>query len=108
KTYFKEFEKKHGKEEWFKRIRLHGYVSDEELAQLYEECDIFVAPSRYESFGLIFIEAMAHAKPVVGTNVGGIPEIIRNGENGFLFKNEDVKDLTEKIQRLVSDPDLRL
>lgn len=107
KKYFGEFEKKFGKKKWFKQIKLYGYVSDEDLAKLYEDCDIFVAPSRYESFGIIFIEAMAHAKPVVGTNVGGIPEIIDDGKNGLLFKNEDVQDLTQKLEKLLNDEQLR-
>lgn len=107
KKYFKEYEKQFGKEKWFKQIKLHGYVTDEELGQLYEECDIFVAPSRYESFGIIFIEAMAHGKPVVGTNVGGIPEIIHDGENGFLFENENAADLYAQLNKLVNDEKLR-
>lgn len=107
KKYFKEFEKLYGKESWFKQIFVHGYVSDEELAEMYANCDVFVAPSRYESFGLIFIEAMSHGKPVIGTNVGGIPEIIYDGENGHLFENENPQDLYVKLKKLAGSADLR-
>lgn len=107
KKYYREFEKLHRKKDWFKRIVLHGYVSDSQLSGLYEQCDIFVAPSRYESFGIIFIEAMSHSKPVIGTNVGGIPEIIQDGKNGYLFENEDSAQLRDRIERLVVNKDLR-
>ncbi len=50
---------------------------------------------------------MSKGKPVVGTNVGGIPEIIRDGENGYLFENENSEDLKEKLQKLISDSKLR-
>lgn len=77
-----------------------GYVPADELDDFYKECDIFVAPSLYESFGLIFLEAMAWGKPVIGCNVGGIPEIIRNNENGFLIEPDDHEALAEKILEL--------
>ncbi len=105
--FFQNFEKKHRKEKWFKQIRVHGYVPDDKLNELYEECDMFVAPSRYESFGIIFIEAMAHAKPVVGTHVGGIPEIIQDGKNGYTFENENSKDLRDKLEKIIKDEKLR-
>lgn len=107
-NYKEEFLKIHKGKDYLSRVKFYGYVSDEELARLYSECDIFVAPSRYESFGIIFIEAMANGKPVVGTNVGGIPEIIMNGENGFLFDNESTKDLQEKLEVLIQNKEMRL
>ena len=74
---------------------------------MYAKCDIFVAPSRYESFGLIFIEAMASGKPVIGTRVGGIPEIIIEGQNGLLFTNENTKELQVALSKLITDKPLR-
>lgn len=104
---FQDFAKKYKKRKWFKRIRQDGYVSDKELAKAYASSDIFVAPSRYESFGLIFIEAMANAKPVIGTRVGGIPEIISDGVNGYLFESESTKQLQQRIEALLQDESLR-
>ena len=58
------------------RVRFHGHVSEDELQRFYRACDVFVAPSRYESFGLIYLEAMGYGKPVVATRSGGIPEVV--------------------------------
>lgn len=104
---FKEFTKQYRHEKWFSRIKQYGYVSDKDLADMYTQCDVFIAPSRYESFGIIFIEAMAAGKPVVGTNIGGIPEIIENGVNGYTFTLNDTKDMQDKLQKLVASETLR-
>ena len=106
-SYFTEFENKYKKEPWFKRINAPGFVSEEELAASYKNCDIFVAPSRYESFGQIYIEAMASGKAVIGTRVGGIPEVVEDGVNGLLIKNEDAYDLEIKLEKLIANKDLR-
>lgn len=106
-SYFSEFEAKYKKESWFKRINAPGFVSEEELAASYKDCDIFVAPSRYESFGQIYIEAMASGKPVIGTDVGGIPEVVEDGVNGLLIENENANDLGQKLEKLIVDKDLR-
>jgi glycogen synthase len=82
-------------------------VSDEELQEIYASCDIFVAPSRFESFGLIFVEAMAYGKPVVALAAGGATEIVRNGADGFLVPPDDVAALEQAISKLVADHAMR-
>lgn len=89
------------------RVRFHGSVSRENLLKYYAACDIFVAPSRYESFGLIFVEAMIFSKPVVGIAVGGVAEVVTNEVDGLLIAKDDPLLLAEQISRLVSDLDLR-
>ena len=79
-----------------------NYVQD-----AYANCDIFVAPSRYESFGLIYIEGMSYAKPVIGCNIGGASEIIEDGYNGLLANVNDPDSLAEKIISLVKNENLR-
>ena len=106
-SYYVEFEQKYKKEAWFKRLYVPGFVSEEELADKYKECDIFVAPSRYESFGQIYIEAMASGKPVIGTQAGGIPEVVEDGVNGLLITNESATDLQTKLEVLITDEKLR-
>jgi glycosyltransferase involved in cell wall biosynthesis len=85
-----------------------GYVSDDSLGRYYRDCDIFVAPSLYESFGLIYLEAMAWCKPVIGCMVGGVPEVVREGDKGLLVKPGEQKELAKAIIMLLSDDDLRI
>src|SRR5262249_33699930 len=66
------------------RITFHGRVEEHELREFYRDCDIFVAPSRYESFGLVFLEALMFGKPVIGCDAGGGPEVVTDGETGYL------------------------
>ena len=84
-----------------------GYVDDRTLAQLYAECDIFVAPSLSESFGLIYIEAMVHAKPVVAFRAAAIPEVVEHGATGLLAALKDVPSLANALTTLAQDGDLR-
>ena len=89
------------------RVKFHGKLSDDELKQCYADCDIFVAPSRFESFGLIYLEAMMFAKPVVGCRVGGIPEVVIDGESGLLAEPGDEDSLYHCIKKLIEDEALR-
>lgn len=89
------------------RILYTGYRSDVE--NIYASSDIIVMPSRWEEpFGLINIEAGAARKPMISTNVGGIAEIIRHGENGYLADGEDVTSLVDYTSKLIEDTKLRL
>lgn len=87
-----------------KNFEFLDYVEESKLRELYSKCSIFVAPSIYESFGIIFLEAMRESKPIIGTNVGGIPEIIDDGENGFLIEPNDFKSLSKKLEFLLDNP----
>jgi glycogen(starch) synthase len=89
------------------RTIFHGPLSRERVLDHYAACDVFVAPSKYESFGLIFIEAMCFGKPVVAYEVGGAAEIIEDGVNGLLAPAGRPEQLRECIARLVEDDALR-
>ena len=89
------------------RVVFHGYVADEELLAHYASCDVFIAPSRFESFGLIAIEAMRFGKPVIASDAGGLGEIFENGIDGLLFHNEDADDLQAALERLAESATLR-
>jgi glycosyltransferase involved in cell wall biosynthesis len=80
-----------------------GYVPEAELERYYARCDIFVAPSYYESFGFIYIEAMAHGKPVIGCRVGGVPEVIVDGETGILIEAGNHEQCATAIVNLLLD-----
>jgi len=84
-----------------------GWIPHEDLVNLYSQTDIFVMPSLTEAFGVTFLEAMACGVPVIGTRVGGIPEIIQHGYNGLLVEPNNSDDLADAIIQLLSDSELR-
>ncbi len=69
--------------------------------------DIYTQPSRTEAISLSIMEALNYALPVVATNVGGIPEVVEDGVNGYLCEKENSKDLSEKLESLIKKPTLR-
>lgn len=89
------------------RVFAPGRVSPEELVALYSRCSVLVAPSRYESFGLIYVEAMSHGKPVIGCRAGGIPDVVTDGVTGLLAEPGDVTTLAACMIRLAGDAALR-
>lgn len=78
-----------------------------EMPDVYRESDIFVLPSENETFGQVFIEAMSCGLPVIGTKVGGIPEIISDSYNGYLVPPDDSSVLAQKIEKLMNDSSMR-
>jgi glycosyltransferase involved in cell wall biosynthesis len=87
------------------RVRLLGYRSD--VPDLLGAADLFVLPSRMEGVPLAVLEAMSHRLPIVTTRVGGLPEIVAEGEQGFLVPPEDEGALAEALGKLALDPALR-
>lgn len=85
------------------RITLLGAVSSEQLAALYQRCDLFVLPSRFEGYGMVFTEAIAHGLPVVGTTAGAIPQTVPAAA-GVLVPPDDVEALAAALRRLIEDP----
>jgi len=89
------------------QVHILGRLSDMELTCLYTECDLVVLPSLLEpGGGLVLLEAMSFGKPIVATNVGGIPEVIEDGENGILVEPSP-EALASGIEMLLSTPHLR-
>lgn len=82
-----------------------GRQPQEELDKWYSQMDIVLMPSRSEGFGLTAIEAMSNGCVVVASNIGGLPEVVRNGVCGLLHRSEDVTDMAEKISLLINDKD---
>ena len=81
-----------------------GNVSQAELAQEYAGCQVFCLPSVQEGFGIVFLEAMASAKPVVAARAGAAPEVVKHG---ILVDPDDKESLAGGIMRLYADPTLR-
>jgi glycosyltransferase involved in cell wall biosynthesis len=69
--------------------------------------DIFVLPTMWEGMGRVFLEAQAAGIPVIGTKVGGVPDVVRDGETGILIQPNDVKALAEMIELLITNAELR-
>lgn len=79
-------------------------VNNEQLIACYEACEMFALPSRGEGFGLVYLEAMACGKPVIGGSHGGAPEVIEDGVTGYLVPHGDAAQLATSIETLLSDP----
>jgi phosphatidylinositol alpha-1,6-mannosyltransferase len=79
-------------------------LSSAELAACYGACEIFALPSRGEGFGLVYLEAMARGKPVIGGAHGGAPEVIEDGVTGYLVPHGDPIHLATSIEALLADP----
>jgi phosphatidylinositol alpha-1,6-mannosyltransferase len=81
-------------------------LSYSQLASCYSACEIFALPSQAEGFGLVYLEAMACGKPVIGGAHGGAPEVILDGVTGYLVPHGDTEQLTAALETLLSDPAL--
>jgi D-inositol-3-phosphate glycosyltransferase len=88
-------------------VRFVGAVDLERLPDYYAAADVCVVPSRYESFGLAAIEAMACGTPVVASRVGGLQVTVEDGATGFLVPWRSPELFAEKLHLLLSDAPLR-
>jgi glycosyltransferase involved in cell wall biosynthesis len=84
-----------------------GAVARSKLYEYYRQADVVVAPSRYESFGLVYLEAMAHGKPVVACNVGGVGEVVSH-DCGILVPPDEPDYLANAILTLLDDDERRI
>ncbi len=106
-TMREQFLSQHGPAGWLSRVVFRGVVDEAELRAAYRACDLFVAPSRFESFGLIYHEAMQYGKAVVGCRTGGVPEVVRDGVDGVLVAPGSSGELRDALARLMADDALR-
>lgn len=89
-------------------VNFMGELPDADLREQYQQCSIFAMPSRKEGFGIVFLEAMAYGKPVVGGVHGGTPSVVKDGETGLLVQNSDVPGIAQAIVHLLNDEETRL
>jgi N-acetyl-alpha-D-glucosaminyl L-malate synthase BshA len=96
-------------EEETRRLGVEASVSFlgkiDDVAPLLAGADLFLLPSETESFGLSALEALASGTPVIATAVGGLPEVVRDGETGFLFDVGDIEGMARVSLELLRDPD---
>lgn len=93
------------------QVRFLGFVSEDDLPNLYRASDLFLLCTReaaerqeVEGFGLAFLEAQACGTPVIGTRTGGIPDAVKEGEGGWLIEQDDAAALSRFLSQLVDDP----
>lgn len=84
-----------------------GYLTGSDLAAAFASADAFIFPSRTETLGLVLLEAMAAGCPVIAANAGGIPDIVTDGLNGYLFDPADEQGAITATQRLLANPQER-
>jgi phosphatidylinositol alpha-1,6-mannosyltransferase len=89
-----------------RHIHFYSGISYEELSAAYGACELFALPSRGEGFGLVYLEAMARGKPVIGGAHGGTPEVIDDGTTGYLVPHGDPVQLATSIETLLENPTL--
>ena len=90
------------------RVGYRGYIGDaSDRTRLYRDADIFIFPTHRDVFGLVLLHAMAEGLPVIASIEGTIPEILKDGENGFLIEKGDAGQLANRILQLANDRPLR-
>ncbi len=87
------------------KVQMLGRVSEERKTELFAGCSLFVMPSLFESYGIAAAEAMSYGKPVVATDVGGLPEVV--ADCGVLVPPRDPAALSKEINGLMADPERR-
>jgi glycosyltransferase involved in cell wall biosynthesis/GT2 family glycosyltransferase len=107
RRFSQKFKAQHKRAPFLDRVRFHGRLDDSDVSRFYAQCDAFVAPSLFESFGLIYVEAMQYGKPVIGCRTGGVAEVITDGVNGLLAEPGDERSLADALARLMGDAELR-
>jgi glycosyltransferase involved in cell wall biosynthesis len=90
-----------------RRVIFEEDLSDTDLAERYRRCAAFVMPSGQEGFGIVFLEAMRYSKPCIGGDAGGTPDVIVDGETGYLVPFGDLNALEDRLDQLLAQPELR-
>jgi glycosyltransferase involved in cell wall biosynthesis len=88
------------------RVAVMDNFPEEEKADVFAACDMLAFPSGYESFGIVFLEAWAAGKPVIGTRVGAVLTVVDEGKDGILIRHRNVQDLIDAIRTLLYKPEL--
>jgi glycosyltransferase involved in cell wall biosynthesis len=84
-----------------------GKVANEDVPQYLVASDVFVLPSLYEGFGIVILEAMAAGLPVISTNVGGPPNILTEGVNGYLVEVKNCGQIADRVIQILNDQRLK-
>lgn len=89
------------------RVKLLGFLNSEQMKEYIRECKFIVVPSIwYENCPYSILETLAIGKPVIGANIAGIPELVKDNVNGFTYKYDNIEELSEKMQKIFADDSL--
>ncbi len=86
------------------RVILPGIVSERDKHDALQACTLFAMPSRVDSFGIVYLEAWLHSKPVIGADAGGVPDVITHERDGLIIPFDDVATLARQVKALLADP----
>jgi glycosyltransferase involved in cell wall biosynthesis len=87
-------------------IEFKGLVTGKEKDEIIKDCDLFILTSYYEGLPMSILEAMSFGKPIIASNVGGIPSVVKAGKNGWVVEAGDTKDLIKVFQEIKNNPGL--
>ncbi|MCS7244594.1 MAG: glycosyltransferase family 4 protein [candidate division WOR-3 bacterium] len=90
----------------YENVSYLGFIYN--IEEFFRKIDILILPSRKDAFPRVILEAFSFGIPVIASNVGGIPEIVKENYNGFIFESENVKNLIEKIEMVENNPSMIL
>ena len=85
-------------------VKFVGWVQHETKVQYLQDSDVYILPSYNEGLPVSILEAMSYGKPIISTNVGGIPEIVKNNENGFLINPGNFEQIESSIKHFIENP----
>lgn len=91
-----------------KTVEVHGFINNKEINKVFDIADIFVHPTFNDCQPLVLLEAMRKSLPIISTTEGAIPDLVLDGTNGFLVHPRDARELAEKIEILITNPDIRI
>ncbi len=89
------------------RIHFEGFVRRETLIERYQQTHVYVTPTRYETFGYTILEAMACGRPVIASDIGPVPELVRHEDTGWLFPRDNADALAQTILTALKNPEQR-
>lgn len=89
------------------KVEFLGQISHENIFSYYQEANVFVLPSLNEGMSNTMLEALSSGLPIIATDTGGSKELIEEGENGYIIKMKNSDDIAQKLERLISNPELR-
>ncbi len=102
--YYQELRKKIESRQLSEYFLFAGAVDEKDLIGFYSACEVFVLPSLSEGFGMVLVEAMSYGKPVIGSRIDGIVDVINDGKDGYLIRPAQPEEIASKINYLLERP----